>query len=169
MSTKNSSIIADKEASPQRFSEGVLESGQPYEASDIFEVEAGDLANGDIINLCDLPANAIVRGIEIVNDALDSGAGMEFDVGLYDLDGNTKDVDVYVDGSSEFQTANAVWTTLTEARGQENLNQRVYEDAGDDFEDRGPMYRVAATITAAAGGSAQAGTVGFRVHYAFKG
>lgn len=99
------------------------------------EVSAADiLSGGDVVPIIELPAEAIVTSIKVMNDTLDSGTDALFDIGIWkqtklgtDVGNNSDgdgmqivddaafealDQDIYVDGSQEFNTANAILTEL---------------------------------------------------------
>lgn len=88
-----------------------------------------EVTGGSVIPICELPAEAIVTSIKIMNDDLDSGGtDLEMDIGIWktkksiDLDdifaneagAEAMDADIYVDGHEAFEAA---VTTLTEYLG----------------------------------------------------
>ena len=99
------------------------------------EIAAADvISGGDVVPICELPPEAIVTSIKVINDTLDSGTDALFDIGIYkttklsvgvqdnaDNDASeivdesafeVLDVDIYVDGTAELQTANDAVTPV---------------------------------------------------------
>ena len=101
-----------------------------FKAIVAMEIGTDDLVTtGDVIPICELPAEAIVTSIKVLNDDLDSGsAALVVDIGIWktkkgislddiianEADAEALDQDIYVDGMAALQAA---VTTLTEYLG----------------------------------------------------
>ncbi len=101
-----------------------------FKAVIAMELGTDDLVTGgDVVPLCELPAEAIITSIKHLNDDLDSGGpSLVVDLGIYKIrkglslddilangaDAEVLDVDIYADGLTSFQAA---VTTLTEILG----------------------------------------------------
>ena len=118
-----------------------------------------------IYRLCRLPANAVILGIEINNDAI---AGLtDADIGLYETiehGGAVKDADVYMDGTD----LNAGSAIGSEVSGLSNIaidaiGDQVYENAGDTIPTPGAEYDLCMTVNSEITG---AGTIAIRVKFA---
>ena len=87
------------------------------------------VTGGSVIPLCELPPEAIVTSIKIMNDDLDNGGtDLEMDIGIWkttkgislddilanEADTEVCDIDIYVDGMTALQAA---VTTITEYLG----------------------------------------------------
>ncbi len=101
-----------------------------FKAIIAMEIGTDDLVTGgDVIPVCELPAEAIVTSIKMLNDDLDAaGPTLEVDIGIWktkkgislddilanEADAEELDGDIYVDGMTALQAA---VTTLTEYLG----------------------------------------------------
>lgn len=144
------------------------------------ELEAADTKVFDI----DLPSNAVLVDVEIYNDDMDTGCAptLTLDVGVVAKEKHTSitsgaetshdadsliDVDLFVDGSTEGQAANTVWTSLTPdsgTLGPEDAEKAIWELLGYD-EDPKTTYRVALTSAAASSALSAAADCSLRVTY----
>jgi hypothetical protein len=144
---------------------------------DTVAVAAADFdADGDIVYVAEVPSNAKIASIGLLNDDLDSGANSAANVGIYN--GGTKfttsagttyaadaiiDEDAYATAVS-LQAANTSPVEVAfEARNINAVNNYVWEDCGLPEDPRVPL-RIALTQTAATAG-AQAGDVTLIVTY----
>lgn len=162
VSIVSSPSITNTEAGPQVFNRPEAQNGRIRIISGTMPVLAASTDEvGDIIRLARIPADAVIVSLEIAHDDLDTN-GVEtisFDLGLYDLSGNAKDADVYIDGSANTSFEDAAdYTDYILNTRDKNLSQnRVFEDAGDTAEDHDAEYYLALTVeTIAATGVASA-------------
>lgn len=156
MTTKNSDLVANFEASPTVANAAHNLHGVVRVASGNIELGTGDSGSGDIVMLAPIPSNASIMSVQIGSDAL--GGSCAFNVGIYTSAGVVKDADV-------FATAVADGAAIAEVRYEAaNLNttgQQLYELAGDSS-DPGGYYYIAATMSAAGG---SAGDMAFIINY----
>lgn len=144
-----------------------------------FAIVTADLATtGDILKIMELPPEAIITSIKVVNDDLDSGGPTHvFDIGLYkdvrnagplddlvDADMELIDVDRFVDGSDAFQAATLVPTEILNGITAELLFKTVRELAGDEV-GATPFKYIMGLITTVNATTAAAGDVTFIVEY----
>lgn len=144
------------------------------------ELEAADTKIFDI----DLPSNAIVCSVEMLNDDMDTGCApaLVLDVGVVAKVKHTSvtsgtetthspdDVissDLLVDGSAEGQSANTAWTTLaldTTNFAAGSADKQVWELLGYDSDPK-TTYRVGLTSQVASSALASAADCELRVTY----
>lgn len=156
MTTKNSTLVANFEATPAVANDAHNLHGVVRVAQGTVALAAGDSTDNDIVMLAPVPANATISQLFIASDAL--GGSCTFNVGLYTTAGVVKDEDV-------FATSVADGAGMADVRYEEadinTAGQQVYELAGDSNADEG-MYYVAATFNATGG---TAGDMSFVIHY----
>ncbi len=122
-----------------------------FKAIIAMELGTDDLVTGgDVVPICELPAEAIVTSIKHLNDDLDGGNAIVVDIGIWktkkgislddilanETDAEVLDLDIYVNETTAFQAA---VTTLTEILGS-GTN-------AVDLDDRYKTVRVLAGVT----------------------
>mgnify|MGYP001582241334 CR=1 FL=1 len=156
MTTKNTDLVANFEASPQVLNNAAELHGVLRVAQGTVELAAGDSTDNDIVMLAPIPTNDSVPQLFVGTD--DFGGSCTYNVGLYTSAGVVKDEDC-------FATAVGDDATLADVRHEvANLTttgQKVWELAGDSS-DPGGYYYIAATF-AATGGTA--GTMSWNISY----
>lgn len=167
----------DETARPHSYDGAAYVRGAPvHKAVCSLNVDTAQGALDQIIPICELPPEAIVTSIEIVNGGIDTDEALTIDLGIYEcnkaktiieliemlLDSSSdtlsdfitaKDVDIYCDGSTEFGAANSTPTQLlgygTNSVDGGNMYKTVRAHAGDSVGETPLMYLLAATVTAA--------------------
>ena len=156
MTTKNSDLVANLEASPQVANKAQELQGVLRIAQGNVALAAGDSTDDDIVMLAPIPSNASIVSLQVGSDAL--GGSCTYNVGIYTDTGAVKDEDF-------FATAVADGAALAELRYEAaNLNttgQQLYTMAGVST-DPGGFYFIAATF-AATGGTG--GDMAFIIEY----
>lgn len=156
MTTKNSDLVANLEASPQVANKAQELQGVLRIAQGNVALAAGDSTDDDIVMLAPIPSNASIVSLQVGADGL--GGSCTYNVGIYTDAGAVKDEDF-------FATAVADGAALAELRYEAaNLNttgQQLYTMAGDST-DPGGFYYIAATF-AATGGTG--GDMAFIIEY----
>ena len=156
MTTKNSDLVANLEASPQVANKAQELQGVLRIAQGNVALAAGDSTDDDIVMLAPIPSNASIVSLQVGSDAL--GGSCTYNVGIYTDAGAVKDEDF-------FATSVADGAALAELRYEAaNLNttgQQLYTMAGDST-DPGGFYYIAATF-AATGGTG--GDMAFIIEY----
>ena len=147
MTTKNSTLIANYEASPIVMNDAALLSGSVRIAQGNVALAAGDTGNADIVMLAPIPSQAVVTSIQVGSDAL--GGSCTYDIGIYTSAGAVKDIDIFATSVAD---GAGIAELRYEALGLETTGQRLHVQAGDTV-DPGGYYYIAATFDAA-GGSA---------------
>ena len=156
MTTKNSTLIANYEASPIVMNDAALLSGSVRIAQGNVALEAGDTGNADIVMLAPIPSQAVVTSIQVGSDAL--GGSCTYDIGIYTSAGAVKDIDIFATSVAD---GAAIAELRYEALGLETTGQRLHVQAGDTV-DPGGYYYIAATFDAAGG---SAGDMAFMIQY----
>jgi hypothetical protein len=156
MTTKNSDLVANFEASPQVFNDAALLGGELRVAQGTIELVAGDSTDNDIVMLAPVPSHATLPQIFIGTDTF--GGSCTFNVGLYLADGTVKDEDVFATSVAD---AAGMADVRFEAANIDTAGKKVFELAGDTT-DPGGYYYVAVTFNATGG---TAGTMSFLIHY----
>ena len=157
MTTKNSTLVANFEASPQIFSDSHELHGVLRVAQGTVALAAGDSTDDDIVMLTPLPSNASITALQVAADAL--GGSCTFNVGLYQTDGTVVDEDFYATSVADGTTA--VAALRTEAADINTIGAQLWENAGASS-DPGGYYYVAATFNATGG---TGGDMSFIIHY----
>ena len=156
MTTKNSSLIENLEATPQVMNNASELGGVKRVAQGNVALAAGDSTDDDIVMLAPIPTNATITSIRVGSDNL--GGTCTFNVGFY------TDAGVVVDEDA-IATDVADAAGMTELRYEEaNINttgQQVWELAGQSS-DPADVYYVAATFSATGG---TAGDMAFIIEY----
>lgn len=156
MTTKNSTLIENYEASPIVMNDAALLSGSVRIAQGNVALEAGDTGNADIVMLAPIPSQAVVTSIQVGSDAL--GGSCTYDIGIYTSAGAVKDIDIFATSVAD---GAAIAELRYEALGLETTGQRLHVQAGDTV-DPGGYYYIAATFDAAGG---SAGDMAFMIQY----
>ena len=156
MTTKNSTLIANYEASPIVMNDAALLSGSVRIAQGIIALAAGDTGNADIVMLAPIPSQAVVTSIQVGSDAL--GGSCTYDIGIYTSAGAIKDIDIFATSVAD---GAGIAELRYEALGLETTGQRLHVQAGDTV-DPGGYYYIAATFDAAGG---SAGDMAFMIQY----
>ena len=156
MTTKNTDLVANFEATPPVLNNAAELAGVIRTAHGSVELAAGDSTDNDIVMLAPIPSNAAVPQLFVGAD--DLGGSCTYNVGLYKTDGTVKDEDV-------FATAVADDAALTDVRFEaaniDTSSKKLWELAGDSSDPGGYFY-VAVTF-AATGGTA--GTMAWNISY----
>jgi expansin (peptidoglycan-binding protein) len=155
MTTKNTTLVSNFEATPQVITEAHSLHGVLRVAQGTVALAAGDSTDNDIVMLAPIPSNASITALKIASDSL--GGSCTFNVGLYTTGGTVVDEDVYA-------TLVADEGAMTDVRSEADITtvgQQVWEDAGASS-DPGGYYYVAVTF-AATGGTA--GDMSFVIEY----
>jgi len=155
MTTKNTTLVSNFEATPQVITEAHSLHGVLRVAQGTVALAAGDSTDNDIVMLAPIPSNASITALKIASDTL--GGSCTFNVGLYTTGGTVVDEDVYA-------TLVADEGAMTDVRSEADITtvgQQVWEDAGASS-DPGGYYYVAVTF-AATGGTA--GDMSFVIEY----
>ena len=156
MTTKNSTLVANFEASPQVASNAHELHGVVRVAQGTVALAAGDSTDNDIVMLAPIPSNASITSLKIASDAL--GGSCTFNVGLYQTNGTVVDEDVY---ATLVADEGAMADVRTEAANINTIGQQVWEDAGASA-DPGGYYYVAVTFSATGG---TAGDMSYIIEY----
>ena len=166
MTTKNSTLVSNFEASPKVYNPAYQHHGRVRVAQGTLELATTDIDNNDVIMLVPLPVGVSITSIKLAADDLDSGGSpsLTFNVGLYQTDGTVKDEDCYASAITLGQAATAFTEYAFEARNINLCGQRVWEDAGDSSQPSDAQYYLAVTVQAAAA-TAAAGDMSFIVEY----
>ncbi len=165
MTTKNSDLVANYEASPPTMNSTQQLHGRVRVAQGTIAMGTGDLDAADIVMLAPVPTNAAVISIRCASDDLDSNGSptLAWNIGLHDKDGVVKDADAYASAVTLGQAATAFTEYRFEAANITTCGQKVYEDAGDSS-DPADTYYVSMTASAGAA-TAAAGDLSFIIEY----
>jgi|TARA_R110002051_G_scaffold72926_1_gene131828 porphobilinogen deaminase len=156
MTTRNSDLVANLEASPQVANKAQELQGVVRIAQGNVALLAGDSTNGDIVMLAPVPSNATIMSLRVGTDAL--GGSCTYDVGIYTDAGGVKDIDFFATSVAD---GAAVAELRYEAANLNTTGQQLYTMAGDST-DPGGFYYIAATFDATGG---TAGDMAFIIEY----
>lgn len=156
MTTKNSTLVANFEATPQVANDAANLHGGVRVASGNVALAAGDSTDNDIVMLAPIPANATISALRIGSDNL--GGSCTFNVGIYTTGGTVKDEDFF---ATLVADAAGMTDVRYEAANINTTGQKLYEMAGDSNGDEGHYY-IAATFSATGG---TAGDMAFVIEY----
>ena len=150
MTTKNSTLVANFEASPNKMSKVHQLGGRQRVISGTVALATTDLEAADILMVAPISTAASVVSIVLWNDDLDSGTTNTADVGLYTTGGTAVDDDCYASAITDLRAAvgGAGTEVAFEARNINTMGQQVWEDAGQSS-DPGGLYYIALTFDAA--------------------
>ena len=156
MTTKNSDLVANLEASPQVANKAQELQGVVRIAQGNVALAAGDSADDDIVMLAPIPSNASVVSLRVGRDAL--GGSCTYNVGIYTDAGAVKDEDFF---ASSVADEAALAELRYEAADINTTGQQLYTMAGDST-DPGGYYYIAATFNATGG---TGGDMAFIIEY----
>ena len=156
MTTKNTDLVANFEASPQVANSAAELAGVLRTAHGSVELAAGDSTDDDIVMLAPIPSNAAVPTLFIGSDTF--GGSCTFNVGIYTSAGVVKDEDVFATSVAD---AAAMADVRYEAANLDTGSKKLWELAGDS-EDPGGYYYIAITFNATGG---TAGTLNWNISY----
>jgi expansin (peptidoglycan-binding protein) len=123
MTTKNTTLVANFEASPQVASNAHELHGVLRVAQGTVALAAGDSTDNDIVMLAPIPSNASITSLKIASDAL--GGSCTFNVGLYQTNGTVVDEDVY---ATLVADEGAMTDVRTEAANINTIGQQVWSN-----------------------------------------
>ena len=156
MTTKNTDLVANFEASPQVANNSAELAGVLRTANGSVELAAGDSTDNDIVMLAPIPSNAAVPTLFIGSDTF--GGSCTFNVGIYTSAGVVKDEDVFATSVAD---AAAMTDVRYEVADLNTGSQKLWELAGDSS-DPGGYYYIAITFDATGG---TAGTLNWNISY----
>ena len=156
MTTKNTDLVANFEATPPVLNNAAELAGVVRTAHGQVELAAGDSTDNDIVMLAPIPSNASVPQLFIDSDTF--GGSCTFNVGIYQTDGTVKDEDVF---ASSVADAAALTDVRFEAADLNTGSKKLWELAGDSTDPGGYFY-VAITFNATGG---TAGTLAWNINY----
>ena len=156
MTTKNTDLVGNFEATPQVANSAAELAGVLRTAHGSVELAAGDSTDNDIVMLAPIPSNAAVPTLFVGSDTF--GGSCTFNVGIYEADGTVKDEDVFATSVAD---AAALTDVRYEAADLNTGSNKLWELAGDS-EDPGGYYYVAITFNATGG---TAGTLNWNISY----
>ena len=157
MTTKNSDLVANFEASPQIANDSQELHGVLRVAQGTVALAAGDSTDNDIVMLAPIPSNASITAIQVAADAL--GGSCTFNIGIYQTDGTVVDEAFFATSVADGTTA--VADLRTEAADINTIGAKLYTNAGAST-DPGGYYYIAATFNATGG---TGGDMSFIIHY----
>ena len=156
MTTKNTNLVANFEATPQVANSASELAGVLRTAHGSVELAAGDSTDNDIVMLAPIPSNASVPTLFVGSDTF--GGSCTFNVGIYTSAGVVKDEDVFATSVAD---AAAMADVRYEAADLNTGSQKLWELAGDS-EDPGGYFYIAITFNATGG---TAGTLNWNINY----
>ena len=156
MTTLNTDLVANFEASPQVLNNAAELHGVVRVAQGTVELAAGDSTDNDIVMLAPIPSNAAVPQLFIGSDTF--GGSCTFNVGLYTTAGAVKDEDAFATSVAD---AAGMTDVRFEAADLNTGSKKVWELAGDSS-DPGGYYYVAITFDATGG---TAGSLNWNINY----
>ncbi len=156
MTTKNTDLVANFEASPQVANNAAELAGVLRTAHGSVELAAGDSTDNDIVMLAPIPSNAAVPQLFVGAD--DLGGSCTYNVGIYTSAGVVKDEDVFATTVADDA---ALADVRFEAANIDTSRKKMWELAGDTTDPGGYFY-IAVTF-AATGGTA--GTMAWNISY----
>ena len=156
MTTKNTNLVANFEATPQVANSASELAGVLRTAHGSVELAAGDSTDNDIVMLAPIPSNASIPTLFVGSDTF--GGSCTFNVGIYQADGTVKDEDVFATSVAD---AAALTDVRYEAADLNTGSKKLWELAGDS-EDPGGYFYIAITFNATGG---TAGTLNWNINY----
>ena len=156
MTTKNTDLVANFEATPQVANSAAELAGVLRTAHGSVELAAGDSTDNDIVMLAPIPSNAAVPTLFVGSDTF--GGSCTFNVGVYTSAGVVKDEDVFATSVAD---AAAMADVRYEVADLNTGSKKLWELAGDS-EDPGGYYYIAITFNATGG---TAGTLNWNISY----
>ena len=156
MTTKNTDLVANFEATPPVLNNAAELAGVVRTAHGSVELAAGDSTDNDIVMLAPIPSNAAIPQLFVGSDTF--GGSCTFNVGVYTSAGVVKDEDVFATSVAD---AAAMADVRYEAADLDTGSKKLWELAGDS-EDPGGYYYIAITFNATGG---TAGTLNWNISY----
>jgi len=156
MTTKNTTLIANYEASPQVMSNSQELHGVLRVAQGTVALAAGDSTDNDIVMLAPVPSNASLPNIFVGTDTF--GGSCTFNVGLYQSSGTVVDEDLF---ASSVADAAAMADVRHEAADINTAGKKAWELASATV-DPGGYYYVGVTFNATGG---TGGDMSFQINY----
>jgi hypothetical protein len=150
---RKSTIVANKDLSPAKANDNVLDGGRLKAFHATVEVAAAD-DDGSTYRLFRVHSSWLVSRIDIFNDAITGG--VSYDVGLYQTQENggaVKNATAYASAVDMSAARVAPLDVTFEARNIDQMERKVWQDAGD-LADPNRFYDVvlrANTVGTAAG------------------
>ena len=135
MTTKNTDLVANFEATPPVLNNAAELAGVVRTAHGTVELAAGDSTDNDIVMLAPIPSNAAVPQLFVGSDTF--GGSCTFNVGIYQTDGTVKDEDVF---ASSVADAAALTDVRFEAADLNTGSKKLWELAGDSTDPGGYFY-----------------------------
>lgn len=147
MSTKNSTLVTNFEASPQTMSKIYQIHGRERVAQGTIALATTDLEASDIVMLAPIPTGASITSIQLASDDMDSDGtpALLWNLGLYTTAGVEVDLDCYGTDLTLGQAATAFTEYRWDAANITTCGQQIWEDGGQT-EDPFGHYYVALTI-----------------------
>lgn len=105
--------------------------------------------DGDVLYVCPIHSSWSLCHIWLLNDAITSGT--DYDLGLYDEDGNVVDVNAYADAVDMSSARVDGLDVLNEIRDIANIEQQVWQDAGQSSDPGVWYYLVWTGVTIGSG------------------
>ena len=184
MATAKSTALTNTQASPSITRDARLDKGRARVALDTIAAGTGDIDATDVLLFNPkIPSNAIITGISLYNDDLDSNCSpaLAVDIGLFAAEDFTSttssvdtqhseddvlDADAYVDGSTTLQAATTSYTAQaldSGTFGPDDALKPCWSVLGYDSDPR-TDFRVGITVATGAG-TAAAGDVSIKIDY----
>lgn len=156
MTTKNSTLVENFEASPIVMNDAHLLHGVKRVAQGTIALAAGDSTDDDVVMLAPIPSNASITALNIASDTL--GGSCTFNVGIYTTAGVVKDEDAF---ATDVADDAAMTDVRFEAADINTCGQQLYELAGDTTDPK-DYYYIAVTFSATGG---TGGDMSFIIEY----
>ena len=156
MTTRNTDLVANFEATPQVANNAAELHGVLRTAHGTVELLAGDSTDNDIVMLAPIPSNAAVSQLFVGADEL--GGSCQYNVGVYTSAGAVKDEDAF---ASAVDVPAAMADLRFEAADLNTGSKKLWEMAGDST-DPGGYYYIAVTFSATGGTGA---TMNWNINY----
>jgi len=156
MTTLDSTLVSNFEATPVVMTDASLLTGVTRIAQGTLELAAGDSTDNDIVMLAPIPTGASITSLKIGTDTF--GNSCTFNVGLYTSAGVVKDEDCFATSVAD---AGAMTDVRFEAADLNTGSKKLWELAGDSTDPGGYFY-VAITFNATGG---TAGTLAWNINY----
>lgn len=166
MTTKDSTLVTNFEASPQTMNKVYQLGGRVRVAQGTIALATTDLDVSDIVMLAPLPTSASIVSLKLAADDLDSNGSptLAWNVGLYTTAGVAVDADCYATAITLGQAATAFTEYRYEAANINTCGQQLWEDGGVSTNPDGGQYYVALTASTGAA-TAAAGDLSFIIEY----
>lgn len=126
-----STLITNKDAAPPKANDNIIDGGRLKRFAATVEIAAAD-DDGSTLRLFRVHSSWAVDKLEILNDAIT--AGTSYDVGLYETaenGGALKNATAYASAVDMSTARVAPLDVAFEARNIDQIEKRVWQDAGD--------------------------------------